>query len=357
MFNCYVKPFFLFLSSGVQRWQTDAGHYSVCVCVCVCVCLWSPSYRTGSNSQYGVDPLLHEPLKMLQATKPLHKSASVCMCACVCVCVCVCQERLCVQICARSIILSSSSTPLSGAQSSRHPLVCHALCTLPLHIFIYYWVFQDQNEWQIGSSEIDLAAESASQPRSRGRRCVWIGGLVQIRVDFCSCLSEAPQVIRWARSDSERGRHGHTRRKRCYGIHSMFFFFYSIQPAPFPLSVLSPAGFSSRYTWSWMLQMHSHTGLHSTAYICSTSRHTDKRLRPQTAKCSRKIPLKSSASWKQTVKLPTSVSSPQDDSAANSVTREQPVLHLNENAISESSHDVITTGKYPVIVLRRIQAA
>lgn len=101
--------------------------------------------------------------------------------------------------------------------------------------------------------------------------------------------------------------------------------------------------------------MHSHTWLHSTAYICSTSRHTDKRLRPQTAKCSRKVPLKSSASWKQTAKLPkvTSVSSPQDDSAANSVRREQPVLHLNENAISESSHDVNTTGKYPMIVLRR----
>lgn len=38
---------------------------------------------------------------------------------------------------------------------SRHAtrFFSHALCTVPLHIFIYYPVFQDQNECQIGSGE------------------------------------------------------------------------------------------------------------------------------------------------------------------------------------------------------------
>ncbi len=147
----FMEYFFL-ISVKWRLEKENLRHAFTCVCVCVCVCLWSPSYRTGSSSQYVADPLVHEPLRMLQATKPLHKSA-----VCICVCVFVPSIPVCVQICARFIISSSSSTPLSEVHTNS--FFCHALCTVSLHIFIYYCVFQDQNEWQIDSSEINIAAE------------------------------------------------------------------------------------------------------------------------------------------------------------------------------------------------------
>lgn len=46
--------------------------------------------------------------------------------------------------------------------SGSMPPALFALRTVPLHIFIYYYVFQDQNEWQIGSTEINIAEVGVS---------------------------------------------------------------------------------------------------------------------------------------------------------------------------------------------------
>lgn len=89
---------------------------------------------------------------------------------------------------------------------------CHALCTVPLHIFIYDCVFQDQNEWQIGFSEINIAAEvGASWSCLPGRVSEW-KRLYQSR--FCSCLSAAPQVTEWRLRKQAR-----TARRKRHGIH------------------------------------------------------------------------------------------------------------------------------------------
>lgn len=87
-------------------------------------------------------------------------------------------------------------------------LFCHALCTVPLHICIYCCVFQDQNEWQIGSStsQRDITAVvGVSRGPETGGMCL-NGRDRSEQGGFCSCLSEAPQVIKWASSESEAGR-------------------------------------------------------------------------------------------------------------------------------------------------------
>lgn len=132
---------------------------------------------------------------------------------CVFVCLSVCARHACVCKAVHALLSHLLQVPLwVGFSLHATHSFCHALCTVPLHIFIYYCVFQDQNEWQIGSSEINIAAEVGV---SWGRQT----GTVSERNRsyqgrFCSCLSEAPQVIKWMSSEKASLAHRDRERER-----------------------------------------------------------------------------------------------------------------------------------------------
>lgn len=71
-----------------------------------------------------------------------------------------------------------------------------------IYLFIIC-VFQDQNEWQIGPGEINIAGEVRV---SRGHQ---MGGVPErnrsYQGGFCTCLSESPQVTR---RETRRESHG-----------------------------------------------------------------------------------------------------------------------------------------------------
>lgn len=114
------------------------------ICVCVCVFLWCPSHSTVSNCAWS---------SCAWATRNAagHQNSTqvsfwVCQLMCVtyhlCVCVGVC-ERVCAtkQICAGYIISSVPSALWVGCTLYATRSLYYALCTVSLHIFIYYCVF------------------------------------------------------------------------------------------------------------------------------------------------------------------------------------------------------------------------
>lgn len=118
------------------------------------------------------------------------------------VCVWERQVFLHVQNCARSIISSSSSSPLSGL------LFRHALCTVPLHIF-YVSPCLSGSKWMANWLRQEPARRRSgrgSRQRARNRRlCVWTTLIVQNEADFvatcrrlCRSPSERALTVRWA---------------------------------------------------------------------------------------------------------------------------------------------------------------
>lgn len=194
---------------SVKRSLENLRQALICVCVgvCLCMCVFDlSSYRAGSKSQYVADPLVHKPLRVLQATKPLHKSA----------CLCVCAKHACVRKSVHALLSHLLQVPLwVGFSLDATRSFCHALCAVPLHIFIYYCVFQDQNEWQMGSGEIEIAAEVGVSWGHEDGRCVWTEELLRIKVDFVAACQ------RIHRSSSERGLRAREANgnRECYGIH------------------------------------------------------------------------------------------------------------------------------------------
>lgn len=161
-------------------------------------------------------------------------SAVICACACVRVFVLV---PSCENLCTLYYLIFFKY-PFEWALS-RHAtrFFSHALCTVPLHIFIYYCVFQDQNECQIGSgeSQLDITADVGV---SRGCEMggVSLSGRNGSQQDgFCSCfVPDSP---------------GHPMRKR-YGINKIF-----------PNSTISCAPLSLPYRWSFWILFYRNCGL------------------------------------------------------------------------------------------------
>lgn len=185
----------------------------------------------------------------------------------------MCQACLCAKICARSIISSSSSTPLSGVQSWCHPLFLPCIMRRST-TYIYLLLCLSRSKWMANGLRQDRnCSRSGSQLRSRGREVCLNRRVASDQGRFCSCLSADPQVVKWARPESERGK---WKQRVLWNSlvfslsqHSSLFYTHAANPPSLHTCIV-------------------------TAYIYTIFRQTGKRLRPPAAKCSHKAARKSS---------------------------------------------------------------
>lgn len=189
--------------------------------------IW-PSYRTSSNSQ---NSMISGTWNTEDATGHWNSNSRHSSHACV-------HKSL-------HALLSLLQVPIRvghGLHATRS--FCHAVCTVPLHIFIYYCVFQDQNEWQIGSSKINIAVEVGVSWGDQRGGYVWMEQIV------------SRWILSWLhRSSSEQGlKMGEANKswEREVWWNSLEFF-PSIQAALSSLSAVFPADFSSPFSaTAWM---------------------------------------------------------------------------------------------------------